>query len=124
MNDSMLDDEQEAIEHKTHDADRQNADEDIVRSQEAAGIENDPTEPGTAGEDRGGEGRRIDDADGEARAGEDLMQGRGKDDEAEHLPLGRTERARRLDALSRDARDPVHRGDRGDRKGGQKEQND
>src|SRR5256885_4088745 len=90
VDDPMFDREQQPVEQQTHDANRQNTDEDVVRAEEPSGVQDHPTESRTSRNDLGGDESRIDDADGKPRASEDLVQRRGKYDVPEDLPLGRT----------------------------------
>ena len=79
VHDTAFEQQQQAVDQEPHQADHQDADEDVVGAQEAAGIEDHPAEPGAAGDDLGRDQRAVDDADREPGAGEDLGQRRGQD---------------------------------------------
>src|ERR1700727_223722 len=116
--------EQKPLERDTHEANDENADEDVIRTQEPSRVENHPADAGGSGDNLAGDQSRIDDADTQPRAGEDLGQRRGKHDMAEYLPLAGAERLRNAHARLGDIPHPVARGHRRDRQGGEEQQGD
>src|SRR6516162_8839068 len=112
VNGAPLDGKQQAVERYPHQADDEDADEDVIRAQEASGIDDHPADAGASGDDLGGDQGAVDETDGETRAGEDLGEGRGKHDVAKDLPRARAQGLRGLDTGRRDVAHAVAGRDR------------
>src|ERR1700744_2311295 len=72
MHDAVLCQDEEAVERDTHDRDEQDSGHDIVAAQKPPGIEDQPADAARPRDHLGGDQRRIDDADGEPGADENL----------------------------------------------------
>src|SRR3984957_1248729 len=107
--------EQKPVERDTHEANDENADEDVIRTQKPSSVENHPTDAACSGDDFTGDQGAVDDANRQPRAGEDLGQRRGKHYMAEDLPFAGAERLRNANARLRDVPHTVPRGPRRDR---------
>src|ERR1700722_17188791 len=90
--------EKKPVERDPHEANEENADEDVIRTQEPSRVENHPADAAGSSDDLTGDQSAIDDADRQPRAGENLGQRGGKYDMAEYLPLAGAERLRNAQA--------------------------
>src|ERR1700730_5195598 len=72
VNGATLDRQQQAVERYPHQADDEDADEDVIRAQEPPGIHNHPTDPGASSDDLGSDQGPVDKSDGQPRPSKDF----------------------------------------------------